>query len=139
MSNERGHYGNNSRGHYGNSHVGADPRTEPRTIYVEREHSSSIGKLLLGAVAIGGGILFMRHQSQQIEQLYKGSGVPYQTFTGSLRETARELPTRARQAYRGLTGRVRPAKPAKPTAAALPEPSSDQPAPAHSVRSRLGR
>lgn len=131
MSNERGHYGNSNNV----PHVGAEP---PRTIYVEREHSSSVGKWLLGAIAIGGGFLYMRHQSQQIEQLYKGSGKPYQTFTGSLRETARELPVRARQAYRGLTGRVRPAG-VKPAVAALPAPSTEQPAPAHSVRARSNR
>jgi hypothetical protein len=130
MSNERGHYGNSNNV----PHVGAEP---PRTIYVEREHSSSVGKWLLGAIAIGGGFLYMRHQSQQIEQLYKGTGKPYQTFTGSLRETARELPVRARQAYRGLTGRVRPA--AKPSVEGAGSAAAAQPAPAHSVRARSNR
>lgn len=124
MANDRGHYGNNV------PRVGQDPRTT----YDAREHSS-IGKWLLGAVAIGGGILFMRHQSRQIEQLYKTGGVPYQTFTGSLRESARELPIRARQAYRGLVGRVRSPK----ATASLPAPSSEQASPAHSVRERSGR
>jgi len=126
MSNERGHYGNN-----GVPRVGQDPRT----IYVAREHHTSIGKWLLGAVAIGGGILLVRHQSRQIEQLYKTGGMPYQSFTGSLRESVRELPTRARAAYRGLTG-GRSAKPAAaPTTAPTTAPT-EQLAPAHSVRSR---
>jgi len=125
MSNERGHYGN------GNNvpRVGQDPRT----IYVAREHGSSIGKWLLGAVAIGGGILLVRHQSRQIEQLYKTTGTPYQSFTGSLRESVRELPTRARAAYRGLTG-GRTAKPVKPVVA----PTEQLAPPAHSTRSRSG-
>lgn len=100
MSNERGHYGNNG------TRIGQTP------IYVEREHSS-FGKWLLGAVAIGGAVLYVRHQTRQIEQLYKTSGAPYQPFTSTLRESARELPTRAREAYRGLTGRLRSTSPAK--------------------------
>lgn len=114
MANERGHYGNNG------TRVGQVP------IYVEREHSS-IGKWLLGAVAVGGAVLYARHQSRQIEQLYRTSGVPYQTFTGTLRESARALPTRAREAYRGFTGRFRSASSAVPT---------ESSAPTHSVRSR---
>ena len=125
MGNERGHYGSNNVPRVG----------EAPTIYVERGHSS-IGKWLLGAVAIGGGILIVRHQSQQIERLYKTSGMPYQTFTGSLRETARELPTQARAAYRGLIG-ARSAKQAASPAAAPTEQLP--PAPAHSVRSRSVR
>jgi len=121
MSNERGHYGNNG--------VRVGVGQDPRTIFVARE-PSSIGKWLLGAVAIGGGILLVRHQSRQIEQLYKTSGMPYQSFTGSLRESVRELPTRARAAYRGLTG----GRTAKPAAA-----PTEQLASAHSVRSRSGR
>ena len=113
MANERGHYGNNG------VRVGQDPRT----IYVEREHSS-IGKWLLGAVAVGGAVLFARHQSRQIEQLYKTSGVPYQSFTGSLRESARTLPTKARAAYRGIAASARPAT--------KPSPSALESAPAHS-------
>jgi len=112
MANDRGHYGSRS------PRVGSLP-----TIYVEHG-GASIGTLLLGAVAIGGGLLWARHQSRQIEQLYKTSGTPYQTFAGSLSESAKELPTRARAAYHGF---VRPAPPL---------PSAD--APAHSVK-RLGR
>lgn len=123
MANERGHYGNNG---VSRASVGQDPRT----IYVERERSS-IGKWLVGAVAIGGAVLFVRHQSKQIEQLYKTSGQPYQSFTGSLRESARALPTKAREAYRGIAARVRPS--AKPVAAAA-EPPALESAPAHSRR-----
>jgi hypothetical protein len=126
MSNGRGQYGNNG------VIVGQAP---PTTIYVERQ-SSSIGAWLLGAVVVGGGILYARHQSQQIAQLYKKGGMPYQTFTGSLREA---LPTRARQTYRAITGYVRPKK----TPAAIAAPAAEVPtsaeAPAHSARSRSGK
>jgi hypothetical protein len=101
MANERGYYGSN-----GVPRVGA-------TVYVEKK-GASIGTWLLGAAVFGGGILYARHQSQQIEKLYKTGGLPYQTFAGSLRESARELPARAREAYCGFTSRVRPAKAAIP-------------------------
>ena len=87
MANARGYYGNN-----GVSHVG-------QTVYVEPA-KSSIGKWLLGAVAIGGAVLFARHQSQQIEQLYKTSGLPHQSFASSLRQEAGA-------SLRKLTDRVR--------------------------------
>jgi hypothetical protein len=122
MANDRGHYGNNV------PRVGQDPRT----IYVEHKHSSMSG-WLLGAVAVGGAILFARHQSRQIEQIYKTSGMPYQTFTGSLRESARALPVKARAAYREITTRARPARDAVPVAT-----STEQIAPAHSVKSGRG-
>lgn len=101
MSNERGQYGRVSIG-----------QSAPNTIYVQREASSSIGKWLLGAVAIGGAVLWARHQSQQIDRLTQSAGLPRESFTAGLRESARELPTRARSAFRSLTGRVRPARPA---------------------------
>jgi hypothetical protein len=98
MANERGYYGRN--GVSSVSRVGA-------TVYVEKK-GASIGTWLLGAAVIGGGILYARHQSQQIEKLYKTGDLPYQTFAGSLREDVRALPARAREAYRGFTARVRP-------------------------------
>jgi hypothetical protein len=83
MAHDRGHYGPN-----GVSRVG-------QTVYVERK-SSSTGAWILGAIAVGGAFLWARHESRQIEQLCKTSGMPYQSFAGSLRERAR-----------GLVGRVK--------------------------------
>lgn len=126
MANERGHYGSNNVPRVGQAH--------PQTIYVERG-GSSIGKWLLGAAAIGGVLLYARHQARQIEQLYKTSGLPYQSFPVSLRESVRALPTKAREAYRGIVGRARPATGSVAQPAAPPVPI-EQLAPAHSVRSR---
>ena len=121
MSNERGYYGKNG------VHVGE----AARTVYVEREHHS-IGKWILGAVAVGGAVLFARHQAKQIEELHKSAGLPYQSLGGSIREGVKELPTKARAAYRGIVGRPRPAIAAAPPVAAAP--SADEPA--HSVKAR---
>jgi len=90
MANERGHYGSNGVS-VGQTH----------TVVVERQGGVPIGTLLLGAVAIGGAVLFARYQSRQIKQLNKVSGLPDQTFTESLRAA---LPPRARNVYRELTG-----------------------------------
>jgi hypothetical protein len=120
MGNERGHYGRNGVS------IGAEA---PRIIV---EHGGpSIGTWLLGAVVVGGAVLYARHQSRQIEQLSKSSGVPYQSFTGSLRQA---LPTTARSVYRKFTGHDRPS--AQPPAPALP---AAEPSPAHSMRARSMR
>jgi hypothetical protein len=118
----------NTRGHYGKN--GVSVGAQAPTIVVEHE-GPSIGTLLLGAVAIGGAILYARHQSRQIEQLSKSSGVPYQSFTGGLREA---LPAEARSVYRKITGHDRPS--AQTPAPSLPAAES---ASAHSVRARSGR
>jgi hypothetical protein len=106
----------NDRGQYGKPRVGQVPQ-HAATVYVERE-SSSTGAWILGALAVGGAVLWARHQSRQVEQLYRTSGLPYQSFTGSLREHAKSLPSRAQQTFRGVTARVRPAK--TPAIPALP-------------------
>ncbi len=138
MSNERGHYGKN----------GVRVGQQPHTVYVEREGGHSTIGLLLGAVAIGGAVLYARHQSKQIEQLYKTSGLPYESFTGSLRESARAIPTKAREAYRGIAARVRPTSrsAASPTALPAEVPAGvelptvvETPAAAHSTRFRSSR
>jgi hypothetical protein len=120
MSNARGQYGRN-----GVSVGGEAPR-----IIVEHG-GPSIGTWLIGAVVVGGAVLYARHQSRQIEQLSKSSGVPYQSFTGGLREA---LPAKARDVYRKVTGHDRPSAqvPALPSA-------PEQSAPAHSVRARAGK
>jgi hypothetical protein len=112
MANERGNYGSNGL------RIGEAP-----TVYVERGGMST-GAMLLGAVAIGGAVLYARHQAKQIQQLYKSTGVPYQTFTGSLRAA---LPSRARETYRAFTGDE------PPVAVVV------QSTPVHSVRARSSR
>lgn len=114
----------NERGHYGPPRVGAVP-PQATTVYVEGKGASTTA-WVLGIAAVGGALLWARHQSQQIEQLYKTSGIPYQTFAGSLRESAKAIPSRARDAYRGLAARVRPTR-------ALPAAAEQ---PAHSVKAR---
>lgn len=98
----------NERGYYGRREGPLLGQEIPRsmTVYVERE-SSSTGTWLLGTVAVVGALLWARHQSQQIEQLYKASGLPHQSFTGSLQQSARALPARARETFRGIAGRAR--------------------------------
>ena len=93
----------NERGQYGPSRVGQIPTT----VYVERE-PSSIGAWILGTIAIGGAVLWARHQSRQIEQLYKTAGLPQQSFATSLRQSAKSLPSRASASLHGLAERVRP-------------------------------
>lgn len=79
----RGHYGAN-----GVAYVGQAP-TRQSTVYVERDRSSL--PLVLGAISLGASLLWARHQSRQIEQISKASGIPYKSFTSDLRERARSL------------------------------------------------
>lgn len=94
----------NDRGQYGGN---GSPRVGQIPVYVERK-SSSIGTWILGAIATGGAVLWARHQSQQIEQLYKTAGLPHQSFAGSLRQDVKALPSRASGALHDLAERVRP-------------------------------
>ena len=98
----------NGRGQYGSSRVGQIP---PRaaTVYVERSPSSVVAQIL-GTLAVGGALLWARHQSQQIEQLYKTAGLSHESFTASLRTRARSLPSRASASLHDLAERVRPKK-----------------------------
>jgi len=95
----------NDRGQYGAPRVGQTP---PRatTVYVERAPSSSIGTWILGTLAVGGAVLWARHQSKQIGQLYKTTGLPQQSFPKSLRQDAVA-------SLRGLAERVRPKRPSQ--------------------------
>lgn len=97
--NDRGHYGR--KGSNGVPHVGQVP------IYVEHK-APSTGALIVGVAAAAGALLWARHQSRQIEQLYKTSGMPYQSFTGGLRERVRSLPDRARAALRSAPSHDQP-------------------------------
>lgn len=82
------------RGHYGSARVGqvALPAT---TVYVERVPSTA--QTLARIAAAGVVLLWARYQVRQIEQLYKTTGLPYQSFTAS-----------AGASLRGLVDRVRP-------------------------------
>ena len=105
MVNDRGQYGSPRRGspRVGSPLVGQVP---PRvaTVYVERKPSSVVR--ILSAIAVVGSVLWTRHQSQQIEQLYKTAGLPYQGFASSLRQGAGA-------SLRGLAERVRPKRQGK--------------------------
>ena len=90
MANERGQYGKN--GQNGVSYVGAQPPIS--TVYVERESSTSITAWILGTIAVGGVVLWARHQSKQVAQLYKAAGLPQQSFGADLRQSAKALPSR---------------------------------------------
>jgi hypothetical protein len=97
MSSERGHYGRN-----GVSWIGQVPQ-HPTTVLVE--HKSSTGAWILGTLAVGGALLWARHQSRQMEQIYQTSGMPYQSFAAGLRESAKTLSGRASETLRGITGK----------------------------------
>lgn len=109
MANERGHYGKNGVTN-GVTHVGQQP-----TIYVERPRSS-IGAWIIGTIAVGGVVLWARHQGKQIEQLNKTAGIPHQSFGADLRQSAKALPSKTSAALHGLAERVRPKKSAPPVA-----------------------
>jgi len=93
----------NDRGQYGAPRVGQIP-SRAATVYVERAPSSSVGTWILGTLAVGGAVLWARHQSKQIGQLYKTAGLPQQSFPKSLRQDAVA-------SLHGLVERVRPKRP----------------------------
>lgn len=102
----------NDRGQYGPSLTGpalVGQIPQGSTIYVERK-SSSAATWILGAVAVGGAVLWARHQSRQVEQLYKSAGLPQQSFVADLRQSARSFPAKASASLHGLAERVRPKK-----------------------------
>lgn len=100
----------NERGHYGSPRVGQAPPATA-TVYVERE-PSSIGVWILGTIAVGGAVLWARHQSRQIEQLYKTADLPQQSFASSLRQGAgaslHSFAERAGASLHSLAERARP-------------------------------
>lgn len=85
----------NERGQYGSALVG-----QAVPVYIEQE-STSTTAWILGTIAAAAALLWARHQSQQIEQLYKKENLPYQGFTSSLRQSAAS-------SLRGLAERARP-------------------------------
>jgi hypothetical protein len=102
MANARGQYGKN-----GETRVGGE--LPPHVGYVERE-SSSILTWIIGTIAVGGAVLWARHQSKQIGQLYKMAGLPQQSFGADLRQSAKAIPARTSAALHDLAERVRPTK-----------------------------
>jgi hypothetical protein len=66
--------------------------------------------MLIGGLAVGVAVLWVKHQSDQIEKLYATAGLPYQGFTRSLSERTRELSGAARVKFQGLTQRFGPRK-----------------------------
>jgi hypothetical protein len=84
----------NERGHYGKTVVGADP---------SGHRGSSVVKWIVGGLALGGVILWAKHQAEQIEKLSAAAGLPQQSFGAGLREQAKELTTSARTKIHKLT------------------------------------
>jgi hypothetical protein len=96
----------NARGQYGSSRVGQS-LPQATTVYVARE-PSSIGTWILGTLAVGGAVLWARHQTRQIEQLYKTAGLPQQSFASSLRQGAASSLQGASSSLHAVAERVRP-------------------------------
>lgn len=63
----------------------------------------SAARLILGVVALGGAVLWMRHQSKQVEELYKTAGLPYQSFTSGLGKDVKKLASGARERLHRIT------------------------------------
>ena len=84
----------NERGQYGATRLGAGP---------SYQQGSSLGTVILGGLAIGGAVLWIRYQSAQIAALHKATGLPHQSFAASMREQARALPAAARSKLHALT------------------------------------
>ena len=82
------------RGNYGRTHVGSDPYGR---------QGPSFGMMLLGGVAVGVVVLWVKHQSDQIEKLYATTGLSYQSFSRSFGARTRELSGAVREKFHGLT------------------------------------
>lgn len=81
---------------YGRTCVGADPygRGGP-----------SFGMMLLGGVAVGVAVLWVKHQSDQIRTLSTTAGVPYEGFIRSLGTRTRDLSGSARDKFQAFSQR----------------------------------
>ena len=86
-----------SRGVYGKARIGADP---------SGQRGTSIGKWIVGGLVVGGAVLWVRHQSKQIEQLYKTTGLPYQSFGADLRDQSKALTAAAGSKLTSLSRRL---------------------------------
>lgn len=67
---------------------------------------SSWGTWLIGGLAVGGAVLWAKHQADQVEKLYATTGLPYQSFSGGLRTRAGELSGAAGDKLQGLAHRL---------------------------------
>lgn len=74
-----------------------------RGCYGYRE--SSFGTILVGGLAIGAGLLWAKHQSDQVEKLYSSAGLPYESFGKYLGEGTKRLSGAAREKLHDLTQR----------------------------------
>ncbi len=90
----------NTRGTYGTPVIGADPY----------DRGSSLGTWIVGGIVVGGAVLWMKHQSDQIEKLYAAAGLPHRSFVEGLRGRSRELSGAARERFHGLAQRFRTRK-----------------------------
>jgi len=68
---------------------------------------TSIGKWIVGAVVVGGAVLWAKHQADQIGRLSAAANLPQPSFTDDLRSDARALTSRAGAAFHGLSQRLR--------------------------------
>lgn len=100
----------NERGRYGTPSVGAAPG------------GSSLGKWIIGGLVVGGAALWVKHQSDQIEKLYKEAGLPYQSFGSSLRARGSALSSAASERLSSLSRRLRSAKSERPAKPMLAKP-----------------
>jgi len=64
------------------------------------------GTWLIGGLAVGGAVLWAKHQTDQVEKLFATAGLPYQGFASSLRIRAGELSAVAGDKFQGLAHRL---------------------------------
>lgn len=86
----------------------------------QEQSGTSIGKIVVGTLVVGGAILWLKHQSEQIEKLSAKADVPYESFTESLREDVKAIPAAAKEGYQALKDRLSAAKQRVRPAKALP-------------------
>ena len=75
-------------------------------IGAEPGQSSSPMKWIVGTLLVGGAILWAKHQSDQVKNLYDKTGLPHESFTESLREDVRAIPSAAKGAYQNIRRRL---------------------------------
>ena len=83
------------RGTYGKTVIGSDSTT-----------GSSIGKWIVGAVVVGGAVLWVKHQSDQITKLYAVTGTPHQSFIEDLRARSSALSGATRAGFQSFRQRL---------------------------------
>lgn len=71
----------------------------------EAARGASLGTWIVGGLLVGGAVLWARHQSSQIEKLYRVEGLPYQTFGSQASERASDLSSTALNKIHGIARR----------------------------------